>query len=795
MIASPALFFGPDDLPRYRERVARPELEPVWRKIVERAEQYCDPQHRDYVDPENPFQEKAKGEHVPDSRHAAILVHSVGRKLSDVMETVGIAYQLTGREEFGRHGAAYLHAIATEFPSDRPEVAKGFAGGRGDVMRGLALGYDWLHEAMTEAQRREVAEVAKGYILQFREEFEDPKTWWYKVHNYNGVNGGAAGCLALALHDAYPDEYEVWADHAVAIIERWMDTGFDEDGAYSEGVSYSSYGLTNALLFATALRRTGNKHDLYRHPLFGQLRAYYALSLLPGDRVYDARNDSGYQGLGAMLLGLAGELDDGLYRWLWDQSGSDSSFLRIIWDNDVAPVDPQTAGIPLALHFRGRGLCVWRTGWTAEDVMFSVESGAYYAITHNQADKGHFTLYGLGQRWAVDTGYCNDRAPRARGQSYSHSLVHIDGKGQALSGAGLGTNGTIVAFSDSNRYGYALADCTEAYNQNNRGMKGAGVEFARRHTLFVRPKNGMPAYAVVLDDIRKDGEEHDYSWQMMIDKSIDLETDGSTAILGIASASGGAYVDTPWTSGEDAVASVVPGNQPPGEAVFELDVPEAGTYTLWARVRTQVPERSKGDSFFVRMDDGKQFDWHMPSSGTWVWGKVAAGVAPQKPVVFDLAAGKHRLVFRRREPGAELDCLVLTADAEQAPSLLEVRNHLLFREAESAQLSAPMRLIRVPAEPTRMIVRLDAVAPIALAPAVSRVEDYHGPGVFPMVRGEVRAVNPRFAAVLLPLPGEIKTPEVSFAPVTGGREIRIAWPSHEDILFWPDQADQAPVLR
>lgn len=795
MIASPSLLFGPDDLPGLRERVARPELAPVWQRIVERAEQYCDPQHRDYANPEDPFQARAKDEHMDDSRHAALLVHNVGHRLGEVMETVGFAYQLTGREEFGRHGAAFLHAIAKEYPSTRPEIAKGFAGGRGDIMRGLALGYDWLDGAMTEAQRREVAEVAKGYLEQFHEEFENPKNWWYKIHNYNGVNGGAAGCLALALRAAYPAEYEGWVEHTVAIIERWMSNGYDEEGAYFEGISYSSYGLTNTLLFASALRRAGSRHDLYRHPLFGRLRTYYALSLLPGERVYDARNNSNYRGLGAMLLALAGELNDGLYRWLWDQSGSDGSFLRIVWDNHVAPVDPQAAGVPLAMHFRGRGMCIWRTGWTAADTMFALEAGPYRPTTHSQADKGHFTLYGLGQRWAVDTGYANERSPRGRGQTYSHSLVHIDGKGQALAGAGLGMNSVILAFSDNSRYGYALADCTEAYNQNNRGMKGAEVEFARRHSFFVRPRNGAPAYVVVLDDIRKDAEVRDYSWQMMIDDGMIPEIKGSTAVLAREDASGAAYVDTPWTNSEDAVASVVPGNQPPGEVVFDLEVPEAGSYTLWARVRTQAPEPSKADSFLVQMDGGKLLNWHMPTSGTWVWGKVTDGVLPHQPVVFDLAAGKHRLTFRRREPGAQLDCLVLTTNADEAPSLAEARRHPLFREAESGTITAPMRVIQLQAEPTRMLVRLDAAAPVTLAPAVSRTEDYHGIGAFPLLRGETRAVNPRFAAVLLPLPGEVKTPKVGFGPAAGGREIRVVWPSHEDVFFWPDQADLPPVLR
>ena len=134
---------------------------------------------------------------------------------------------------------------------------------------------------------RSVVVVAKGYLTLFCEEFENPRSWWYKIHNYNGVNGGAAGCLALALRTAHPEEAPSWIDRAVAIVERWMTSGFDEEGAYFEGISYSAYGLSSTLLFADALRRAGSRHDLYRHPLLQQLGAYYALSLLPGESVYD----------------------------------------------------------------------------------------------------------------------------------------------------------------------------------------------------------------------------------------------------------------------------------------------------------------------------------------------------------------------------------------------------------------------------------------------------------------------------------------------------------------------------
>ncbi len=539
----PRLLFDRSQIGALRQRIEQPELAPVWKTILADAEAYCDPASPRYADPQDPCPLSREAGREGQRRHDALLVHTVGRSLTGRMEAIGFAYQLTGRKELGEHGAAVLLATVERYPITNPTISQGFAGGRGDIMRGLAIGYDLLAECLDDADRERLAAACSAYLEHAIEEFNNPKLWWHEVHNYNGVNGGAAGCLALALSDAFPERVGAWTDECVETVERWLTAGFDQEGAGLEGVSYSDYGLSNAVMFADALRRNG-KGDLFGHPTFARLAEFYALSLLPGERVYDARNDSSYAGLSGILLKLADAHASGLYRWLWENTGSQQGMLRILWENDVRAVDPVAAKVPLARHFTGRGLCVWRTGWTASDVMFSIEAGPYYPVTHNQADKGHFTLYGLGRRWAVDPGYANEHESEGRGQTLGHSCVLVDGIGQALSGAGWGTNGKIVQYSNSDRCGYALVDATEAYNRNSAGKPGAGVEHARRHAFFVYPRGEAPAYALLIDDICKDDQPHEYTWQMMF-------ADGMAATI----ADGRVMLEPQQASGEADVGS------------------------------------------------------------------------------------------------------------------------------------------------------------------------------------------------------------------------------------------------
>jgi hypothetical protein len=172
--------------------------------ILKDAEGYCDPQSPRYADPADPGPLPTKRQYVSQGRHDALLVHHVGRTLTDRMEAIGIAYQLTGRQELGRHGAKLLLATVKKYPITNPAICKGFAGGRGDVMRGLAMGYDLLSDQLDETERRMAASACADYLDFFVKEFNDPKSWWYGIHNYNGVNGGSPAVWPWRWATSFP---------------------------------------------------------------------------------------------------------------------------------------------------------------------------------------------------------------------------------------------------------------------------------------------------------------------------------------------------------------------------------------------------------------------------------------------------------------------------------------------------------------------------------------------------------------------------------------------------------------
>lgn len=766
--AEPELVFSASDVPTLRERVKSGEHPVIWAEVLARANDYCTPGSRRYADP-------AQIDAPVEGARIQVLAHHFGRRLSEWGQALGFAYLITGEERFGVHGAKILATAAERLPASDPRVAKSFAGARGDIMRGFAVGLDWLGGTLSNEQRQQVEDTGAEYIRVILKEAKHEKTWWVPSHNFMGVSLGAAGCLSLKLRERFPDEAAAWTRDCAGLVTRWLDEGFDEQGAYFEGTGYAHYGLTNAVLFAHALGRTGGP-DLFDHARLRRVPHFFAMSLLPGSREFDARNDANYAGLGDPFMSrLAEAYGDGLAKWLWERCASGFSPLRIVWDNDVEAVEPTPDSPGLAEHFVGRGLCVFRTGWRKGEVMFSIESGPFYPITHNQADKGHFTLYGLGGRWAIDSGYGNNREPGGRDQTVAHNCVLIDGEGQALSGAGAGTNGKVVAYDNNARYGYALCDATEAYNRNSKGQPGATARQARRHAVFIRPSGAVPAYAVVLDDIRKDDEPHDYTWLLHTDatNTVDIRDDG--VVIRPQGTSGGACVGTP------------PGAEGQGSCEWRFTLDEAMDAVVWARVRAVGEEAGKSDSFIVEVDTGEPISWHMPGARQWTWGKVSSGIQHEGGT-FPLSSGEHVLRFKTREPGAQVDRLAVTDASAPGPPFTE-GSRVVLLEAESGKLVSPMCVVREEGEalPARMRLFMHAAAPVAY-----RVDAYDG---HPRLNASTKALSPEFAAVLLPLPGDVEAPAVEFSRLGETLRVRVSWAGRVDDVLWPASGDRRPTVE
>lgn len=703
--------------------------------------------------------------------------HYVGRRLQDWMKALGWAYRISGEEKYAKKGTELLLATCRYFPVEHHWITKkgSMAGGRGDVMCGIAMGTTLFYDRLSREQLDELAKVAAGYVKNFISEAEDPGVWWKNVHNFNGVCGGAAGMLTLVFED-YPEVAE-HRDHCAAIVERWFDNSIDPEGAYAEGAGYSQYGYMNSLLFAWLLKERGGK-DLFQHARLRKLPVFFAASMLPGTTQMENRNDSALAAPSMECLHLAVQNQDGLAAWLWQRAGTNGYPYSVMLEGRLPKATPPEQAAPKDMLFPERGLCVWRTGWGKQDVMFSTEAGHYYHITHNQSDKGHFGLYAFGKIWAADPGYGNDNQfPDSRCHTLAHNCVLIDGGGQARSGCGTGTNGYIRAFENDAATGYALVDAAEAYQHNYRNEKGVGARKALRHNLFVRPFDGAPAYAAVFDDIEKDDDAHDFTWQMLTwdDKEFVVRETG--ALIREVPLVSTSYV-------------ITPAEAKGGRCRWEFETKEKGVWQVYAQTAAMGDNLSASDSFVVQVDGSPMQQYHAPSKREWAWGLVADGAVDKKAFSVELAAGRHVLTFSTREREAALSGAFLRrTDVETVSALAAPLPGDIVLGVDQAEVTGGMekrKLTDNEVSGATVVVRVSAELPFANGPAagVYAPQDGRSPKSFPRLRAVARTVNPHFAALLLPLPKGMSEPRVTETRKGAAVEWRIAWASHEDVIRW-----------
>ncbi|HEX5133624.1 MAG TPA: FlgD immunoglobulin-like domain containing protein, partial [Candidatus Krumholzibacteria bacterium] len=226
--------------------------------------------------------------------------------------------------------------------------------------------------------------------------------------------------------------------------------------------------------------------------------------------------------------------NSGLSSWLWEHAvgayGLDlgeysDKAATVLWNRPVAPVPPGDV-LPLHRVWPGRGMYQVRSGWqsgaSSDDVVFSLYSGKYEG-GHAQEDQNQFTLYGYGERFAIDHG-----AGSIAKESEAHNLVLIDGEGQHNAGQSIGTDGALSAYLLGDMADWVEGDASRAYTTFSEynlpdhpvdgadwswGYRGANPVLSAKRRVLAVHGGGVP-YVYIMDDIQKDNLAHHYRWRM-----------------------------------------------------------------------------------------------------------------------------------------------------------------------------------------------------------------------------------------------------------------------------------------
>lgn len=571
----PRLLFGARDVPKLRKRITEGVPAQAWAKLKEKVDSYTNPAHPNYVNPDLVRDPSPLANADWQYYDGLLGQNQMGTYLKDL----GLAYVLSKDSRYGRHAVELMVELTDGWPNwTRREL------GEGDLATGYGLAFDWVYDQFTAD---EIGTIVDSVVA----ELPDPANpelqnglffrcldadWPRRNNNWSVICGGGEGLMLMALagEAGMPDDLSPWLDVArQRTVDHWEIYGSGGDNA--EGINYLAYAMKTAAPFVLAWERATDEDLTALNPGILAVPEWVAYEQLPGQGTrFVPRNDAmePMPGMHEVFGWYFGLRPDGLSAWLWDHTvGAEGD--AVFTSEPVFLADPLTANktctdvtqdplrsffcwrspeVPAILYHqdaealprtspetvldeRGRlypewGLVTARTGWDGgeEEVALVYEAKHDHPGGHYQSDIGHFSLYGYGARWALDSGYghnysCSDthaalqgctprNARMHNGRAAGHNVPLIDGDPHTQPDhAALTSHEAITGFWDLPGATVATSDVRHAYSTDP-----ASVPLAQRDWVFGRA-DGEPVLFAVADRVKVSAGSERYHWQMHTD--------------------------------------------------------------------------------------------------------------------------------------------------------------------------------------------------------------------------------------------------------------------------------------
>lgn len=492
---------------------------------------------------------RARAEHVltlPPIRYekeGRRLLRPVREGLSRIL-TLAMAARLGGDVRFRERAIDDLRTAAA-LPDWNPSHFLDTA----EMTFALAIGYDWLFDALSAADREliEQAIVEKGLREAFLPDgvlpgWAEARNNWTQVCN----SGLVAGAIAVAERE--PKLSRAVLQRALETLPSAAELAYAPDGAYPEGPLYWSYGTTYHVILADALQQAfGSALGTDAYPGFIESAGYVNQMTGPSGLFFNYADGGERRTFAPAMLWFARKTRDGamiaqdlalLERALEriaagaldDSEARFLPFALLWWDPSLLAVDNGKPRERPPLSWKGGGLmpvAVHRSAWDDPLAWFVGIKGGPINASHAHMDLGSFVLEAGGVRWAVDPGaedyhelerrgialweyyQAADRWKVFRIGSAGHNILRFNGADQAVR-----ANAPIVDFAATPEARVTAVDLTSAYG-----------EFATRVRRTVRLEAGA---RLVVDDEWRAGERAvDVAWQWLTRAAVEFDDEGA----------------------------------------------------------------------------------------------------------------------------------------------------------------------------------------------------------------------------------------------------------------------------
>ncbi|MBN1292866.1 MAG: heparinase II/III family protein [Candidatus Latescibacteria bacterium] len=299
----------------------------------------------------------------------------------------------------------------------------------------LALGYDFIYDRFTPAERTAVADAlySKGIQSVYEEYVKDN---WVSSKTSNwicDVTAGSILCSVALLGDYKPQDLEPYLTGSILKLGEIACDPFDENGAYGEGSLYyihTLHGLTKSMAVL------GRMFDV-RFPEKIAKSHYFMLYQMDPETKQIYTFGDGYENL--MLFGsdsylslgntvyLLGKYNDPYLKWLYDLNPGTTERDLFFAGDTIEGKPPDD--LPKTMFFEDIGTTILRSGFSHKDFALIFRCGPF--VNHQHFDQGTFFLCDNGENFLGEMGrsdYYDDLwYQKLVTQAGGHNCILVDG--------------------------------------------------------------------------------------------------------------------------------------------------------------------------------------------------------------------------------------------------------------------------------------------------------------------------------------------------------------------------------
>ena len=444
------------------------------------------------------------------------------------LEVLGIAYQVTGNPAYAFKGIELIDYIASLGVARMlaPEAIDAGFPSRSAIY-GLAIGYDWLHDHLTAAEKADVVRALNLWFDWFKRAAFENKGPAYG--NYFGGHVMGFGLAALATEADNPRGAEIVAHIAglfrTHVVPAFVAGGFA--GGYPvEAYTYGTNHFQRLLYYMLAVKTANGDDIVLRTDAARRIARNLLYNLKPNDwQVSDEGDFAGdYTGilqpslpivLSFVLTGTTeGEWMQHLaQRLAAAPHGGQAAdpFVQFLFADRARPAADYRLTQPTWFRSPGDEHFYRRSSWQPDAVWTSIAGGGTHWAGHQMRAAGHVAMQRGNDYLLVNSGQWKGSngdfgMPQAFDlRSWRGNTLFVDDFGDYLftgadyaGGQGYWGTTTVIAQDGGTDFGYMKTDLTTAYSVGDR--KPWGTRSVRSfYRTFLSMGNGV---VVVFDRLQ-----------------------------------------------------------------------------------------------------------------------------------------------------------------------------------------------------------------------------------------------------------------------------------------------------